>query len=243
MRTTSIDSVSGGSLVQRVVRNGPTVSLAALDAAIPASWMTIDGDTARLNATVVLTPATVLDVEGVKTLQLAGGATAADAAILYTGSGRIQLRGVTVTSVDPVSGQPVGPDAAGRPYIVVAGLGSLDATDATISDLGTKPVGDNHGKPASRFGRGSTGSLTGTSLLRDSTGLVLAGSQGVRLQDVTADDSTENGIVLRGDRGHDAVRDQGRAQRHRRRAGLRRGRPAARSPGSAPPAITPTGCR
>ena len=29
---------------------------------------------------------------------------------------------------------------------------------------------------------------------------MLAGSQGVRLQDVTADDSTENGIVLRGDR-------------------------------------------
>ncbi len=200
VRTTSIDSVSAGSLVHRVVRNGPTVSLAALDAAIPASWMTIDGDTARLNATVALTPSTVLDIEGVKTLQLAGGATAADAAILYTGSGRIQLRGVTVTSVDAVSGQPVGPDAAGRPYIVVAGLGRLDATDSTISDLGTKPVGDSQGKPAVSFGRGSTGSLTGTSLLRNSTGLVLAGSQGVRLQDVTASESTENGIVLRGDR-------------------------------------------
>ena len=162
--------------------------------------MTIEGDTARLNAAVVLTPATLLDVEGVKTLQLAGGADPADAAVLYTGSGRIQLRGVTVTSVDPASGQPVAPDAAGRPYIVVAGLGRLDATDATISDLGTKPVGDNHGKPAVSFGRGSTGSLTGTSLLRNSTGLVLAGSQGVRLQDVTAGDSTENGIVLRGDR-------------------------------------------
>ena len=162
--------------------------------------MTIDGATARLNAAVVLSPGTLLDVEGVKTLQLAGGADPADAAFLYTGSGRIQLRGVTVTSVDPASGQPVGPDAAGRPYIVVAGLGRLDATDATISDLGTKPVGDNHGRPALAFGRGSTGSLTGTTLQRNSTGLVLAGSQGVRLQDVTADDSTENGIVLRGDR-------------------------------------------
>ena len=59
--------------------------------------------------------------------------------------------------MDPASGQPVGPDAAGRPYIVVAGLGRLDATDATISDLGTKPTGDNHGKPAVSFGRGSTG--------------------------------------------------------------------------------------
>ena len=157
VRTTSIDSVSGGSLVQRVARTGGTVSPAALDAAIPSSWMTIEGATARLNAAVVLSPGTLLDVEGVKTLQLAGGADPADAAILYTGSGRIQLRGVTVTSVDPASGQPVGPDAAGRPYIVVAGLGRLDATDATISDLGTKPVGDNHGRPALAFGRGSTG--------------------------------------------------------------------------------------
>jgi hypothetical protein len=176
------------------------VSLSTLDAAIPASWMTIDGGTARLNAAVVLTPATLLDVEGVTTLQLAGGADPTDAAILYTGSGRLQLRGVTVTSVDPASGQPVGPDAAGRPHIVVARLGRLDVTDATISDLGTKPTGDNPGSPAVSFGRGSTGSLTGTTLLRNSTGLVLAGSQGVRLQDVTAGDSTENGIVLRGDR-------------------------------------------
>ena len=200
VRTTSIDSVSGGVLVQRVARTGGSVSPAGLDAAIPSSWMTIEGATARLTAAVVLTPGTVLDIEGVKTLQLAGGADPADAAVLYTGSGRIQIRGVTVTSVDPGSGQPVAPDAAGRPYIVVAASGRLDATDATLSDLGTKPVGDNHGMPAVVFGRGSTGALTGTSLPRNSTGLILAGSQGVRLQEVTAADSTDNGIVLRGDR-------------------------------------------
>ena len=200
VRTRSIDSVSGGALVQRVPRTGGSVSPAGLDAAIPSSWMTIDGTTARLNAAVVLTPGTVLDIEGVKTLQLVGGADAADAADLFTGGGRIQIRGVTVTSVDPGSGQPVGADAAGRPSIVVAASGRLDATDATISDLGTQPVGDTHGMPAVVFGRGSAGSLIGTSLLRNSTGLMLAGSQGVRLQDVTAADSADNGIVLRGDR-------------------------------------------
>src|SRR6185312_758125 len=89
VRATSIDSLAGGALVQRVVRNGRTVSLAALDSAIPTSWMSIQGDTARLDATVVLTLTTLLDVEGVKTLQLAGGASGADAAILYTGSGRL----------------------------------------------------------------------------------------------------------------------------------------------------------
>ncbi len=77
--------------------------------------MAINGDTARLTAAVVLTPGTLLDVEGVKTLQLAGGPDVNDAAFLYTGSGRIQLRNVTVTSLDTDSGQAVAPDAAGPP--------------------------------------------------------------------------------------------------------------------------------
>jgi copper-binding protein NosD len=200
VRATSIDSVSAGHLVQRAVRDGQAMSLRTLDAAIPSSWMTIDGDTARLNAAIVLSPTTLLDVEGVHTLQLAGGNDAAAAAFLETGSGRIRLRGVTVTSIDPATGQPVAPGAAGRPYIKVSGRGRLDATDSTISDLGTAPVGDNRGDPAIGFGRGSTGTLTRTTLARNSTGLVLAQSEGVRLQDVTADDSTANGIVLRGDR-------------------------------------------
>ena len=38
------------------------------------------------------------------TLQLAGGATAPEAASLYTGSGVLALHGVTVTSVDRISG-------------------------------------------------------------------------------------------------------------------------------------------
>ncbi len=199
VRARSIDSVAAGHLVQRVVRNGRAMSLGRLDAAIPSSWLTIAGDAARLNAAVVLSPSTLLDVEGVHTLQLAGGTDAAAAAFLDTGSGRIRLRGVTVTSIDPATGHPVAAGAAGRPYIKVSGRGRLDATDATISDLGSPPVGDNRGEPAIGFARGATGTLTGTTLLRNSTGLLLAQSQGVRLQDVTADDSTADGIVLRGD--------------------------------------------
>src|SRR5207248_5816900 len=129
-----------------------------------------------LNAALVLSPDTLLDVEGVHTLQLAGGSDAAAAAFLDTGRGRIRLRGVTVTSIDPVSGQPVAPAAAGRPYIKVADRGRLDAVDATISDLGTQQSGDDRGRPAVWFARGSTGTLTGTTLLRNSTGLLLAQS-------------------------------------------------------------------
>src|SRR4051794_37383192 len=120
VRARSIDAVAAGHLVQRVVRNGRAMSLGRLDAAIPSSWMTIAGDTARSNAAVVLSPSTLLDVQGVHILQLAGGTDAA-AAFLDTGSGRIRLRGVTVTSIDPATGHPVAAGAAGRPYIKVSG--------------------------------------------------------------------------------------------------------------------------
>ena len=62
---------------------------------------------------------------GVTTLQLAGGASAADAANLYTGSGQIQLRGVTVTSVDPGTGQPRRAHCGGPPVHRRRGLGPL----------------------------------------------------------------------------------------------------------------------
>jgi hypothetical protein len=149
---------------------------------------------------VVLTPGTLLNVEGVKTLQLAGGPDVNDAAFLYTGSGRIQLRNVTVSSIDPTSGQPVGADLAGRPYIKVSDQGRLDATNSVVTDLGTKPTGDAQGFPAVAFGRGSTGTLNGVTMQRNSTGISLAASQSVKLQDVTVSESSENGIVLRGDR-------------------------------------------
>ena len=88
-----------------------------------------------LSAAVVLTPRVVLDIGGdVGTLKLTGGATLPEAAAIYTGSGRIVLHGVTVTSADPASGQPV-PAAPGRPFIVVSTGGRLDATDVTVTDL------------------------------------------------------------------------------------------------------------
>ena len=69
-----------------------------------------------------------------------------------------------------------------------------------MTDLGTKPTGDAQGFPAVAFGRGSTGTLNGVTMQRNSTGISLAASQSVKLQDVTVSESTENGIVLRGDR-------------------------------------------
>src|SRR6185295_3280434 len=160
----------------------------------------------RLSAAVVITPNLTLDVGApIKTLQLSGGAKAADAASIYTGGGGLRLRGVTVTAVDRVSRQPMVP-GPGRPFILASRGGRLTTTDATISDLGTSPdaaetgpESENH--PGVELRAGSTGTLVRTSVLRNGTGLALDGSQNVHLEDVTVNGSKGVGLILRGDRG------------------------------------------
>ncbi len=202
VRPTSLDVVVDGQVSQRVAFGGTSVTLAELDRSLPASWLTIGDGVATLSATVVLTRGTTFDVAGgdLRTLQLAGGAAAADAASIHTGGGVLTLSGVTVTSVDPATGSPVPATAAGRPFIVASSGGRLEGTDLVVSDLGTAPVGDDDGRPAVVFNAGSAGSLTRTTLLRGSTGLELQRSGGVRLTDVAVSESGGDGLVLSGDR-------------------------------------------
>ena len=206
VRPTSVDLVDQGRLTRRIPRAGGTLTLAGLNRYLPRDWLSITGDTARLSAAVVLTPTVTLDVGApVTTLQLAGGATAPEAASISTGSGGLTLHGVTVTSVDRTSGQAMAP-GPGRPFVLVSPGGRFTATDATLSDLGTAPrdgreQADVEDHPGLDFHTGSTGSLVRTSLLRNGTGLQLDGSQGVHLEGVTVSGSAGTGLVLRGDRG------------------------------------------
>ena len=206
VRPTSVDLVDQGRLTRRIPRTGTTVTLGTLDRYLPRDWLSITDGTARLSAVLVLTPDVTLDVAApVTTLQLAGGATAPEAASIYTGSGAVTLTGVTVTSVDRASGQVMAP-GPGRPFVLVSPDGRFTATDSTIGDLGTAPreaqtQADAEDHPGLDFHSGSTGSLVRTSLLRNGTGLVLDGAQGVHLEDVTISGSAGSGLVLRGDRG------------------------------------------
>ena len=200
VRRHSIDTVASGVLVQRTYREGRAVSPAVLAAAVPPGWVAVAGDILRLNAAVQLTSGTRLDVAGVRTLEMAGGDAPQSAAFLATGRGQIQLRAVTVTSIDPTSGRAVAPAAAGRPYLRASDGGSLVMIDSTVVDLGTEAKTNLVGQPAIAFGRGSTGELTRVAVDRASTGVVLAASQGVRMQQLTVSDSTGDGIVLHGDR-------------------------------------------
>jgi hypothetical protein len=99
------------------------------------------------------------------------------------------------------NGQPLPPNVAGRPYIVVSGSGHFDATDATLSDLGVQPIGADKGEPGVDFNAESTGSLVRTQLLRNTVGLELTQSRNVRLENVDVAESWSDGLLLQGDVG------------------------------------------
>ncbi|GAA5132130.1 right-handed parallel beta-helix repeat-containing protein [Pseudonocardia adelaidensis] len=202
VRTNRIDVVTDGRLTRQVGRGGGANTLNTLDKALPSDWLATSGDTATLGAMIVLTPGTSLAVEDpVKRLELVGGATPQDAASIYTGSGRVSLKGVTVTSADPGTRQAVAPTAPGRPYFAVSAGGRFDAVDSTIADLGTASTGIEGGRAGVTFNRGATGSLVRTTLQRNTTGLELSRSDAVHLEDVTFSESVGDGLVLTGDRG------------------------------------------
>jgi hypothetical protein len=207
VRDFRVDLATDGRVTRQVGLSGGTVTIADLARVLPASWLKVSDGTATLDATLVLTHSVALQLGGprssVSTLQLAGGATPADAASIHTGGGRLALNGITVTSVDPATGQPLPATAKGRPSIVASGGGRLDATDATINDLGAvsdgAPGADEHTSAAVEFRTGSTGSLVRTTVARGSVGVELSRSQGVHLEQLTVSDSAEDGLLLAGD--------------------------------------------
>ncbi|MGH3585000.1 MAG: right-handed parallel beta-helix repeat-containing protein, partial [Pseudonocardia sp.] len=204
VRENRIDVVNQGRLTRQVWHSGGSVTISDLRRALPGDWLTVHDTTAVLDAAIVLVRGTVLQVNGadggVSTLQMVGGAAPADAAALHTGGGRIELSGITVTSLDPATGQPMPPTAAGRPVLVASGGGHLDLTDVTISDLGTPDTGNDDGEAAVEYHAGADGSVVRTTFQRNTVGLQLSGSHGVHLAEVTVADSTRDGLVLSGDR-------------------------------------------
>jgi Right handed beta helix region len=200
IRQLSVDVISNGRLTRQVPRAGGALTLSALDRFVPNDWLTVKDESADLASAIVLTAGTTLTLGGdVQTVRLAGGRDDTDASSIYTGRGRLNLRGVTVSSYDEATGAPM-PIGPGRPFLVVSGGGRFESTDATVQDLGT-PTNEAGARAGIGLGLGSTGSLVRTTLARNSVGLKLDRSISVRLQDVTVRESESDGLVLRGDRG------------------------------------------
>jgi parallel beta helix pectate lyase-like protein len=200
IRTDRVEIVDNGRLTTLVPRSPGALSLKTLDRMLPADWITIDGDTARVNTAIVLTPGVSFEIADIPTVQLAGGPDVPDAAALYTGSGRLTLKGTTLAGVDS-NGQPLAMNAVGRPFIEASGGGEIDATDVTITDMGVPEHGQVTAEPAVGFNPGSSGSLVRTTLQRNNIGVEVSGGQGVQLDGVTVSESEGDGIVLNGDQG------------------------------------------
>jgi hypothetical protein len=201
VRPRVVDVITDGHLTSRFRRSGGALSLSTLGAYLPSGWLSTSGDTAVLSAALGLTAGTSLD-PGVTTLRLSGGADAASAASIWVGRGTLNLHNLSVTSWDSGSQQPMPASAAGRPFITVGSGGRLDATDATLNNLGAimGPAG-GHDHTGVAFGPGSTGTLLRTRLAHNGVGLKLSRSENVRLQGVTVEHSDGDGLVLHDDHG------------------------------------------
>jgi hypothetical protein len=200
IRSGRVDIVVDGSLERQVPRTPGVVSISSLDRVLPASWLSVTDRTARVDAALMLAPGVTLDLGGdVDTVQLQGGPGPADAATVFTGSGRLRAHDVRIVGVDG-AGRPLDP-GPGRPYVAVSGSGSLTATDTTFDSLGVPEDGTNPGRPALGFTSGSSGSLVRTQFTGSSVGVRLGGSKNVHLEDVLLAGSTDDGLVLSGDTG------------------------------------------
>jgi hypothetical protein len=200
VRADRVEVVNRGNLSTLVPRQPGTLSLQALDRMVPDDWIIHDGDTATVTVSIVLAAGVAMQIADIASVKLTGGPELSDAAALYTGSGRLRLKGITLSGVDR-NGQPLPFESAGRPFIEVSGQGELNATDTTITDMGLPEAGEKNARPAVSFNTGSSGSLIRTTLRRNNVGVQLSGSQGVRLDALTVTESEGDGIVLDTDAG------------------------------------------
>jgi hypothetical protein len=203
LRPTSVDLVSNGTVVQRLYPAAGSVPVSWLAANVGQSWIShASGNlaTITLNAAVLLTPGTGLRIGPVtKKVLFTAGKTAASGTWIRGSHAKLEIEGTTLGSVGANSHEAPA-DAAGSPYILMGAGGRLDITDSTVTGFGL-PGTANARFSGVTWGKGSTGSATGSSFLGNRTGLRLAGSTGVRLSKVTVKDSTGDGVVLNGDTG------------------------------------------
>jgi hypothetical protein len=198
-----VDLVHHGVIEARRSPGAGDVRMSWLAANAGPEWITQDGDdpsAVRVGAAVLLTPGTTLRIGRVtKKVLFGAGGSAASGTWIRGSRATLDIRDTTLAAVGPEGGV-VADGAPVRPYIYMGAGGRLDISDSTVSGFGLA------GRAPSRFsgvtwGKGSTGSAVRSTFQGNRTGLRLAGSLGVRLNGVTAEDSVEDGFVLNRDTG------------------------------------------
>ncbi|WP_030607323.1 right-handed parallel beta-helix repeat-containing protein [Streptomyces sclerotialus] len=205
LRPRSVSLLSGGTLVRRLYPGTPSVSLGWLAANAGREWISHESgtpSTVRVRTAILLAPDTILRIDDqTKKVLLDAGRDARSGTWISGSRASLDVDSTTLASVTPDGSSPAPADAPGRPYVSMGAGGRMDFRNATVSGLGR--VGDTTTADQSgvTWARDSTGSATGSTFEGNYTGLRLAGSKDVTLKNVTASGATEDGIVLKGDRG------------------------------------------
>jgi hypothetical protein len=223
IRATSVDAIQSGTLLAHIPRAGGIVTFRWLAQVLGSRWTAMPNPgTAVLSAALLLRSGARMRVgPDVRRLFLTGGMARASASWIRCEHASLAISGVALSSLradNEAGGQPVPARWAGRPYIYAAAGAQLDIAGSIVSDLG-EPSARQAGAPASAtragspspsvrvvqagviWGKGSTGSAVDVRFERNQVGLALAGSAGVRLSNVTVENSFLDGMLLRGDRG------------------------------------------
>jgi hypothetical protein len=180
---------------------------------LPAQWATYDAATrsARFTSALSVTDGCELEAEpgDVAAVRLGDGAA------IWVSRGTFRAGAVAISSYDPQTGGTLPVTDPARPFIR-AGLGATLAFDGTvIAALGNRSAPDESGVT---WGKGATGEASQLVVSGNYTGLRLASSRMVALEDVSVSHSALDGLVLENDggttlsgvastdNGHDGVR-------------------------------------
>ncbi|WP_055526383.1 right-handed parallel beta-helix repeat-containing protein [Streptomyces graminilatus] len=203
IRPGAVDLVRGGVRENSLSPGGAEVPMSWLAANTGPDWIAQDGEdpsAVQVEAAVLLAPGTTLKIgEVTKKVLFTAGHDEASTTWIRGSRAFVDIRDTTLAAAGPDGGD-LAEDAPMRPYIYMGAGGRLDIAGTTVSGFGLP------GKAPARFsgvtwGKGSTGSAVGSTFQGNRTGLRLAGSDGVELDHVTVEESTEDGIVLNGDTG------------------------------------------
>lgn len=200
-----IDLLSQGSMVRRLYPPVGAVPLSWLAANSGQGWINYDSgstSTVRVRTAVLLTPGTTLRIGArTKKVLLTAGKTEAAGTWISGSRATLEISGTTLASVAANGTSPAPADAAGRPYLSMGAGGRMAIGSTTISGFGRGGPSVPARQSGVTWGKGSTGSATGSTFQGNRVGLRLANSTGVALKQVTVKDSVEDGVVLNADHG------------------------------------------
>lgn len=195
VRPTELLILSNGTLQQLEARPAGPLSVLWLAENVPGPWIASPSTrVVRLESALVITDGSSLVASSgdLATLQLTDGAW------IQVARGSFAATGIAITSAGATGRGPLLPTDPSRPFIRAGAGATLTFDNTTLTGLGNASAPDDAGIT---WGTGASGHADGVKVTDGYTGLRLASSTGVKLDDVTVTGSAKDGLVLKDDTG------------------------------------------